>query len=177
VAQEVAAWREWRARETDQPARFVLPELAVQAIAHGQPATVAALRQIRGLDGRHLRGSISADLLAAINRGQALPEGALLLPPAEEVDREMRPAVALAAAWVAQLARDWHIDAALLATRSDLVSYLRGEETSRLADGWRGALLGQPLGKLIRGEAALAFNGRGRLVLEARSHRPVDPSG
>jgi hypothetical protein len=89
----------------------------------------------------------------------------------------MRPAVALAAAWVAQLARDWHIDAALLATRSDLVSYLRGEETSRLAEGWRAALLGQPLGRLMGGEAALAFNGRGRLVLEARSHHPLDPSG
>jgi len=98
------------------------------------------------------------------------------LPPAEEVDRDMRPAVALAAAWVAQLARDWRIDAALLATRADLVSYLRGEETSRLADGWRATLLGQPLGRLMGGEAALAFNGRGRLVLEARSHRPIDPA-
>jgi ribonuclease D len=177
VAQEVAAWREWRAREIDQPARFVLPDLAVQAIAHGQPPTVAALRHVRGLDSRHLRGSIPVDILAAIKRGQALPEEALLLPPPEEVDRDMRPAVALAAAWVAQLARDWHIDAALLATRSDLVSYLRGEESSRLAEGWRAALLGQPLGRLMGGEAALAFNGRGRLVLEARSHHPLDPSG
>jgi ribonuclease D len=177
VAQEVAAWREWRAREADQPARFVLPDLAVQAIAHGQPATVAALRQMRGLDSRHLRGPIPSEILAAIKRGQALPDDALRLPPAEEVDREMRPAVALAAAWIAQLARDWRIDAALLATRSDLVSYLRGEETSRLSEGWRAALLGQPLGSLMGGEAALAFNGRGRLVLEARSHRPIDPSG
>jgi len=176
VAQEVAAWREWRAREIDQPARFVLPDLAVQAIAHGQPTTVAALRQMRGLDSRHLRGSIPAHILAAIGRGQALPEEALQLPPAEEVDRDMRPAVALAAAWVAQLARDWRIDAALLATRADLVSYLRGDETSRLAEGWRATLLGQPLGRLMGGEAALAFNGRGRLVLEARSHRPIDPA-
>ena len=104
VAQEVAAWREWRAREIDQPARFVLPDLAVQAIAHGQPTTVAALRQMRGLDSRHLRGSIPAHILAAIGRGQALPEEALQLPPAEEVDRDMRPAVALAAAWDALLA-------------------------------------------------------------------------
>jgi ribonuclease D len=177
VAQEVAAWREWRARETDQPARFVLPDLALQAIAHGQPATIAALRQTRGLDSRHLRGSIAVDILAAVKRGQGLPDDALLLPPADEVDRDMRPAVALAAAWIAQLARDWHIDAALLATRSDLVSYLRGEDSSRLSDGWRGALLGQPLGRLMGGEAALAFNGRGQLVLEARSHRPIDPSG
>jgi ribonuclease D len=177
VAQEVAAWREWRARETDQPARFVLPDLAVQAIAHGQPASVAALRQMRGLDSRHLRASIPTQILAAIKRGQALEEDALQLPPADEVDREMRPAVALAAAWVAQLARDWRIDAALLATRSDLVSYLRGDTTARLSEGWRAALLGRPLSRLMGGDAALAFNGRGRLVLEARSHRAIDPAG
>jgi ribonuclease D len=176
VAQEVAAWREWRAREIDQPARFVLPDLAVQAIAHGQPATVAALRQTRGLDSRHLRGSVPAQVLAAIRRGRALPEEALNVPPVEEVDREMRPAVALAAAWVAQLARDWRIDAALLATRGDLVGYLRSEGNSRLSRGWRAVMVGEPLAKLVAGEAALAFNGRGQLVLEARSHLPVDSS-
>jgi ribonuclease D len=176
VAQEVAAWREWRAREIDQPARFVLPDLAVQAISHGQPATVAALRQTRGLDSRHVRGSVPAQVLAAIRRGRALPEEALNVPPVEEIDREMRPAVALAAAWVAQLARDWHIDAALLATRGDLVGYLRSEGNSRLSRGWRAVMVGEPLAKLVAGEAALAFNGRGQLVLEARSHLPVDSS-
>ncbi len=81
VAQEVAAWRERRAREVDQPARFVLPDLAVQAIAHGQPATVAAVRQTRGLDGRHLRGSQALEVLAAIDRGRRLAEECLRLPP------------------------------------------------------------------------------------------------
>jgi ribonuclease D len=177
VAQEVAAWREQRARDVDQPARFVLPDLAVQAIAHGQPSTVAALRQIRGLDSRHLRGSVPGQILAAIKRGQELPDAAVHIPPVEEVDREMRPAVALAAAWVAQLARDWHIDAALLATRSDLVGYLRSAGDSRLSRGWRAAMVGEPLARLVAGDAALAFNGGGRLVLEARSHRPIDPAG
>ena len=40
MAQEVAAWREQRARHIDQPARFVLPDLALQAIAHGQPVII-----------------------------------------------------------------------------------------------------------------------------------------
>jgi ribonuclease D len=178
VAQEVSAWREERARLTDQPARFVLPDLALQAIAHSQPRTRAALDQIRGLDQRHLRGQAAGEIIAAVERGRALPASRLQLPPVEEVDREMRPAVALAAAWVAQLARDQRIDAALLATRGDLVAYLRTNGQSRLGQGWRAAMVGEPVSRLIRGDAALAFEGGGRLVLELRSGEPLPiPNG
>jgi ribonuclease D len=173
VAQEVAAWRERRAREIDQPVRFVLPDLALQAIAHSQPSTTAALRQIRGLDSRHLRSPVPEQILTAVDKGRRLPDRALQLPPVDEPERGMKPAVALAAAWVAQLARDQKIDAALLATRSDLVGYLRSEATSRLAQGWRAAMVGEPLTRLLHGDAALAFDGGGRLVLEARSYRPI----
>jgi ribonuclease D len=157
----------------DLPARFVLPDLALQAIAHGQPSTLTALRQTRGLDGRHLRGTAAEQLLAAVERGRRLPEKALRPPPADEVDRDLRPAVALAAAWVAQLARDQRIDAALLATRSDLVAYLRDDAASRLGRGWRKAMVGDPLARLVHGDAAVAFNGGGRLALEERSYRPL----
>ncbi len=95
------------------------------------------------------------------------------MPPVDEVDRDMRPAVALAAAWVAQLARDQKIDAALLATRGDLVTYLRSEGSSRLARGWRATMVGEPLARLLHGDAALAFDGGGRLVLESRSYQPI----
>ena len=173
VAQEVAAWREERARQVDQPVRFVLPDLALQAIAHGQPGTRAALEQVRGLDQRHLRGSAADEILAAVARGQRLAAERVQPPPIDEVDRDLRPAVALAAAWVAQLARDQRIDAALLATRGDLVAYLRSNGQSRLGRGWRAAMVGAPVAHLLRGDAALAFDGGGKLVLETRSRLPL----
>lgn len=175
VAQEVCAWREARARAANQPVRFVLPDLALQAIVHGQPLTAGALRSVRGLDGRHLRGEVPDELLQAISRGRELPESELRLPPADDVDRNLRPAVALAAAWVAQLARDEQIDASLLATRADLVAFLTGDAGARLGDGWRADLVGKRLGQLVHGEAALAFEGGGRLVLEMRSRLPLPP--
>ncbi len=173
VAQEVSAWREERARTVDQPIRFVLPDLALQAIAHSQPRSRPALEQIRGLDHRHLRGPVPEQILAAVERGLRLPEEQLRLPPTDDVNRELRPAVALAAAWVAQLARDQHIDAALLATRGDLVAYLRADSRSRLGRGWRAGMVGRPVSRLMEGEAALAFDGGGRLVLELRSRLPL----
>jgi ribonuclease D len=174
VAQEVSAWRERRAREVNQPIRFILPDLALQAIVHGQPTTLRALQSVRGIDGRHLRGEVPTQILDAVVRGRQLPETALQLPPAEEVDRSWRPAVALGAAWIAQLARDERIDASLLATRADLVAFLSEGPASRLGLGWRAELVGRQLARLVAGDAALAFAGGGRLVLEARSYRPVD---
>lgn len=173
VAQEVAAWRDGRARQMDQPVRSVLPDLALQSIAQSAPTTEEALGRCRGLDGRHLGRSVVDGVLAAVGRGRALPADRLVIPPGEEVPRDMRAAVALAAAWVAQLSREEEVDAALLATRFDIALFLRADPSSRLASGWRAEMAGGPLRRLLDGEASLAFDGRGGLALEARSHRPL----
>jgi ribonuclease D len=172
VAQEVAAWRERRAQVVDLPVRTVLPDLALQAIAHRPPTTIDAIGHVRGMEGRRLRPEVAKDVLAAVGRGIALPPGDLRPPPADDVPKEMRAAVALVMAWIAQLARDERIDAALLATRGDLASYLRGDPTSRLAGGWRSVMVAEPIKALVEGRAVLAFDGAGHLVLEERSGRP-----
>lgn len=173
VAQAVAAWRERTAAAQDRPPRWVLPDLALAGIAHGPPDSEAALRGVRGLEPRHLRGGAADEILEAVRVGLALAPEELRLPPGEELDRHLRPAVTLVSAWVAQLARDLRLDPALLATRSDLHAFLRGEPGSRLSQGWRGDLVGEPIRRLVEGEAALAFRpGSGDLVLEARSGRP-----
>jgi ribonuclease D len=175
VAQEVAAWRERRAQQLDQPVRNILPDLAAQAIAHNPPSTMAALSRIRGLDARHLKGGAGEEILAAVMRGRALPPESLELPAVDDVTRELRPAIALASAWVSQLARDERIDAGLVATRADLVAYLRSDADARLRHGWRAGIVGDRLGQLVSGNAALAFDGRGGLLIEARSHLPLEP--
>jgi hypothetical protein len=38
-------------------------------------------------------------------------------------------------------------------------------------------MVGEPLARLLHGDAALAFDGGGRLVLEARSYRALDAAG
>ncbi len=173
VAQEVSAWRERRARLVDVPVRQVLPDLALQAIAHNPPADRATLRRVRGLEGRHLRDDVETEVLAAVAAGRRLDPAMLRVPASDDIARELRPAIALAAAWVAQLAKDEEIDAALLATRHDLTAYLRREPDARLAEGWRAELVGGPLRELVGGRAALAFDGRGGLVLEARSGQAI----
>ncbi|MCP5027133.1 MAG: hypothetical protein GY929_12695 [Actinomycetia bacterium] len=172
VARMVAEWRERRAAEIDQPVRFVLSDLAVVGIAQSRPSTVEDLRRIRGVDDRHVRGDSGEELMLAVKSGTKLQ-----IPKRSntqnELPRQLRPAISLIAAWIAQRARDLELDASLLATRADLEALLRGDQGARLAEGWRQQLVGGPIGQVVAGEAALAFDPSGSLVLEERSGRSL----
>jgi len=164
VARAVAGWRERRAMSIDAPVRQVLPDLAILGIAQKQPTTVGELGQCRGVDDRHTRGVIAKDILAAVEAGMH-SDAPLPAADGEELDRSLRPAVTLVSAWVGEVARQQRIDTALLATRSDLVAFLRNDPEARLATGWRGEFLGEGIRRLVAGQAGLTFDGRGGLRL------------
>jgi ribonuclease D len=168
VAQALAAWRERRAIEIDQPVRFVLPDLALVGMAQRPPKTIDDLRRVRGLDDRHVRGSMAESIMAVIDAGLALDRDKLRFPATGDVDRDLRPAVTLVSAWISQLSRQLHIDTTLLATRADVEALLRGDESARLTVGWRADVLGQDIRRLVEGRAALSFDGKGGLILEDR---------
>ncbi|MGQ0832419.1 MAG: ribonuclease D [Microthrixaceae bacterium] len=168
VAQCLAAWRERKASEVDRPVRFLLPDLAMVSMAQRPPQTEEDLRRVRGLDDGKRKGAAARELLSVIEEGLALDLDLLQLPPSEGVDRSQRAAASLVSAWAAQRARELDIDAAILATRSDIEAFLM-DGRGRLANGWRNALVGEPIRALAAGEASLAVDGGGRLVLETRS--------
>ena len=168
VAQSVAAWRERRAMRTDVPVRQVLADLAILGISQRAPSTLKELSQARGVDDRHARGAIAEEILAAVRAAKGSPPPTLP-PSADDLDRNMRPAVTLVSAWVGQLARDERIDPALLATRADIVAFLRGDDDARLGTGWRNELVGDGIRRLVGGEAGLTFDPEGRLRLHAVS--------
>jgi len=173
VAQAVAAWRERTAAQLDRPVRTVLPDLAILAIATHPPSSLDEMRGLRGVEGRIPKGEAAAGLLAAIAEGQELNPELLRVPPSDDVERGQRPAANLVSAWVGQLARDLRIDPTLLATRADLHALLRGDPDARLAEGWRGQLVGDRVHQLVSGQAAIAFDGHGGLLLEERSQRSL----
>lgn len=175
IAQEVAAWRERRAQRLDLPVRFIISDLAVLAVAQRPPATREEMMSTRGVDSRHLGGSIGDELLEAIRRGKRLSSSGLQLPPAQSGERPNRPVIALASAYVGQMASEMSIDPAILATRADLVAFFQSVPRGRLSSGWRHAILGKMLKRLADGDAALAFDGADALVLEERSRRPLSP--
>jgi hypothetical protein len=125
------------------------------------------------VDGRHIRGDAAEHLLAAVRAGLDAPPP----PPADadgpSMNPRLRPAVSLVATWATQRARDLEIDPAILATRADIESLLRGDTGGRLSTGWRAEVLGKQVQALVRGNASLAFDTGGHLVLEERSRNPL----
>jgi ribonuclease D len=164
VAKSLAAWRERRAMRLDIPVRQVVPDLAILGIAQRAPTTLKELSQARGVDDRHTRGPMADEILEAVKLGKSAPVPETP-PSADDLERNLRPAVALISAWISQLARDESVDTAMLATRSDLVAFLRGDEDARLSTCWRAELLGDGIRRLVAGQAGLTFDGQGRLRL------------
>ncbi|MCY4663875.1 MAG: HRDC domain-containing protein [Acidimicrobiaceae bacterium] len=173
VVRSVAMWRELRADRVNQPVRHVLSDVVVVSIAQAAPRTVEDLAAVRGVGEGLARGRLGSPILKAVAEGLASD----WRPPpkrttrSDAVDR-LRPAVGLVTSWVSQLARDRMIEPSLLATRADIEALIRGDADARLSQGWRSEMVGEPLRRLVAGDAALAFD-NGKLVLEERSRRPV----
>lgn len=168
IAQGVAAWRERRAVETDQTPRFVLSDLGVVAVASAAPTTVDELRSLRGVDGRGLRGGIADELIGVVADARGRRPQRPPSPTIPELSSDLRPAVPLVSAWVSQRARELELETSVLATRADLEDLLRGVPGARLTQGWRAELVGEPIRRLLAGEATLAFERGKGLVLEDR---------
>ncbi len=173
VALAIAAWRERRAAELDVPVRQVLSDLGVVAVAQQAPTEVSQLNSLRGVDGRHLRNGAGQEIITAVQFGQRMTDDLDRPARSPELPRHLRPVVSLVTAWISQLARDHKLDPALLATRADVEALLKGDPDSRLHHGWRAELAGTPIAQLVGGEAAVAFDGDGQLVLEERSGKAL----
>ncbi len=172
VAQEVAAWREQRAAEVDRPRRSVLSDLAILTISQRPPRNRQELEKLRGVDARHLAKGAAAEILDAVDRGRRLTPDELRLPPDAAESRASQAAVGVCTGLARQIADELQFDQGLLATRADIAQLVSGEP-SRLDQGWRGSIAGDPIRRVLSGDAAVAFEPDGRLVLEARSRTPV----
>jgi len=164
VAQAVAQWRELKAMGADIPVRRVLSDMALMAIAQKMPDTEAELLQARGVESRQVGGSVAREIVAAVIDGRGR-EVKLPVSDLEDVERDLRPAITLISAWVAELARKNSIDVSLLCTRNDINALLRGQSDARLAHGWRAQILGDDIKRIISGHAGLSFDIKGGLRL------------
>ena len=172
VARSLAAWRERRAAALDIPVRYVLSDIALTGIAQRPPKDRRDLEKVRGFD-RGTREEVVGEILGAVKAGMADKNPVVDDVVSGGVEKDLRPAIALISAWVAQLARDLELDASILATRGDIEAFLRGDADARLATGWREDLAGSPVRSLLEGGAAVAFAGNGELVIEERSRKPL----
>jgi ribonuclease D len=169
VALELAEWREEEARAADRAPGSVLPDQALVELARRTPRDKHGLEQIRGLPPQTLHRRAD-ELLAGIERGRARSAPP---PPAEPPAREPAdaPLVSLAQALVRHRSNESGVAVELIATQAELAALVsslrRGENDThlRVANGWRGELVGDEIRELVEGRRALSVGPGGGLVV------------
>jgi ribonuclease D len=163
VLREVAAWREREAQRRDIPRGRIVRDEALIEIAHHRPTSADALARTRGLGAKLAEGAMGAGLLQAIAAGLAVPDKDCPKPE-DKVDLPggIGPIADLLKVLLKYKSEDSGVAAKLLASVSDLERIAAfGEEADvPVLHGWRREAFGEDALRLIRGEIALAAQGR-----------------
>lgn len=145
ILREVCAWRETEARTRDWPRGHVLADEVLVSLARLAPADGPALARVPDLP-RNIPEAVRADLLAAVARGQALPDAMCpQLPRAASAARQTRKERAdLLLAIIREACAVHRIHPAVVASRADVESLLDLPDTASahpLVQGWRKKLV------------------------------------
>ena len=173
---ELWRWRDESARAANRPAKRVLGDDLLVAVAKRGPRDLEDLLALRGLDRPQLR-KMGPEILAAAQTGDEVAEEDLPFL----LRRDDLPQVGilgqLASIVVNSLAVDYQVDPALLATTADLQEFIRGQLDSKggsgspLLEGWRGEILGRALLELLEGKRFVRvtdIHSASPLTIEAR---------
>ena len=162
IARELVVWREETALAQDRPIPSVLSDAGLIEVAKRRPSEMRQLEQIRGINESTLRRRGRA-ILEAVERGRSRP------PIPVEGERPAQPAaldapvIALAEALVRTRALEEELAYELIAARADLQRIVlamrdgRPPPEVRTLQGWRRAVVGDELLKLLDGKRALTI--------------------
>lgn len=164
IIQELAKWREIKARELNQPRNWLLKDDILLTLAQQRPDSNDELGHIRSLD-KKTRDRFGKELLAIIEHGRdAIPDP---LPPfakKQKLNAANLARLQLLNAWVHQRAHELNIAPGLLAPQKTLEKMVTGDGRSALK-GWRDPLLGEDLAALLDGHATLSSAKQGLVLL------------
>ncbi len=162
VLQQIAAWREQQAQDSDRPRRWVLKDEVMFDMAKLMPDSIDKLARIRGLE----KGTVERHgrlLLDLIKQGRQQPAQAW--PQLEPILRLAPEQEAVADAMMALVrlrAMEHQVSVPTLAPRREVERLLTGDDTAALRHSWRAQLIGRDLERLLRGELQLCVR-QGRL--------------
>jgi ribonuclease D len=167
VLREVAAARERYAQRHDVPRQRVVRDEALLEIAAHEVGTREELTRIRGLSKGLASGAFGAEMLAAVERGIAVPEAEQPhLEKPEPAPRGVGPLVDLLKVLLKLRCEENDVAIKLVATSADLERIAAAAAAADVPAmrGWRRSLFGDDALALKRGELALTAE-EGRIAL------------
>jgi ribonuclease D len=162
VLRELAAWREKAAQQRDLPRNRIIRDESILEIAAHAPSSVAELSRSRGLGKGLVEGKFGAEILAAIGRALALPEGAYPeLPARHEPPPGIGPLVDLLRVLLKYRCEESGVAQKLVANSDDLEMIAADDNAPvRALTGWRRDLFGREALDLKQGRIALTAAGK-----------------
>jgi len=169
--QAIAAWRERRAQDTDQPRSRVLKDDALIELAMQRPVTPDAFDKLRAVQRGYGRSSAAGEIMAIIREVEALPKTEL--PPAAERYRGPSPKGAvgdLVRVLLKAVSEEHGVAARILATSDEIDALVLDDEADVPAlRGWRRKLFGEKALAIKHGKIGLAATRKGVIEIEIKS--------
>ncbi len=168
VLQTLAGWRESEAQRANKPKRWILKDEVLTELSKRQPKDIKQLERIRGLETGTI-GHKGDTLLKLISDARQLPKEQWpeekQIPPRLNSNQE---AIAdLLVCSLRLLAKTNNITHTALATRKELEKMVTGARDLEILHGWRRALAGDDLLKVLEGKLLPVIKD-GRIELEQR---------
>ncbi len=157
---ELAAWREREVQKRDLPrGRLVRDEALLEIAAHA-PATTAELARTRGLSRNMAEGWQGAGLLAAVERGNAIPDDRRPRVAARQaLPKGVGPTIELLRVLLKMKCDAHGVAQKLVASAGDLELIAAADDADVAAlRGWRRGLFGDDALALKHGKIALAVD-------------------
>lgn len=165
ILNELVRLRDKVARDRDVPTKYVIPDDVMAGLAILRPKLLDDLSQLRRLDGG-MKRQLGDAILAAVARGEAIPDELLPEKPAKPLGNARETLVALLGVAAGEIARENDLPPSLVLPRHALDRVAREVPTDRAAfeealgiAGWRLDLVGEPLWRLLSGDAVLRVEG------------------
>jgi len=159
----LAAWRERRAQDTDQPRSRVLKDDALIELAQQRPQSAEAFDKLRAVQRGYGRSSAAGEIITIIKTIEALSKSEL--PPAAERYRGPSPKGAvgdLVRVLLKAVSEEHGVAARILATSDEIDALVLDDEADVPAlRGWRRKLFGEKALAIKHGKIGLAATRKG----------------
>ena len=157
MVQMLAAFREIYAQTNNVPRNRVFKDDVLLELASTKPRNAADLKKSRLLQREARKGEISDGILAAIEKGAAMPADDAPRPDKGMDRQQINPALAdLLRVLLKAKAEDAGVAQKLIATASELDGIAAGARDGLALRGWRAEVFGDDALRLCAGEIALA---------------------
>jgi ribonuclease D len=166
--QALAAWRERRAQETDQPRSRILKDDALVELAMQRPQTPEAFDKLRAVQRGYGRSNAAAEIIALMKAVEAKPKSELPQVPERHRGPSPKGAVGdLVRVLLKAVSEEHGVAARIIATSDDIDALVLDDNADVPAlKGWRRKLFGEKALAIKHGKIGLAATRKGVVEFE-----------